>query len=244
MLRFLNKNKSAPPDFSQLGADMHAHWLPGIDDGAPDLETSLALIQGLQSLGYQKLIATPHVMAGMYPNTREGILQKLEEVQTFCLKSDRQLPQLGAAAEYFLDDHFVELVKKEPLLTLPGGYVLIEMALFQEYPGLHAVLFELQMKGYKPVMAHPERYLYYHTLEDFERLREMGCALQVNLLSLSGYYNKSAKTDARLLITHGLVDFLGTDLHHLRHLENLQQSLSGEWVEKAIGQAAGNRRLL
>lgn len=223
---------------------MHAHWLPGIDDGAPDLETSLALIQGLQALGYQKLIATPHVMSGMYPNSRDVILQKLEEVQIFCQKSNHKTPPLAVAAEYFLDDEFVALMHKEPLLTLPGGYVLIEMALFQEYPGLHAVLFELQMKGYKPVMAHPERYLYYRTLEDFQRLRDMGCLLQVNLLSLSGYYNPSAKTDARLLISHGLVEFLGTDLHHQRHLENLQQAIPGDWLEKAIVQAEGNRRLL
>ena len=228
--------KSPPPtlpDFSMLGADLHSHLLPGIDDGAPDLETSLELIQALQHLGFQRIFTTPHVMSDFYPNSRDTILRKRDEVKEALDELGIAL-EFGAAAEYFIDETFAALLKKEPMLTLPGDRVLIEMSFHQPYPDLHRVIFDLQMKGYHPILAHPERYPYYRTADDYENLKTMGCALQVNLLSLTGYYGKPIQSAAKTILGLGLADFLATDLHHARHAENLRQALSHELVVKVL----------
>lgn len=235
MFPFFRKKISTPaPDYSVLHSDLHAHLLPGIDDGAPDLETSLALIRGLLQLGFKELMATPHVMSGFYPNTRDIILAKRDEVLQAIDKEGIVLENFAAAAEYFIDETFAVLLQKEPLLTLPGKRVLVEMSFHSPYPAFHQVVFDLQMKGYTPVLAHPERYPYFKTLEDYQRLREMGCQLQVNLLSLSGYYGRPIQAAAKKLADNQLIDFLATDLHHTRHVENLQQALSSENVVKAL----------
>lgn len=220
-------------DFSILGTDLHSHLLPGIDDGSPDLGTSLALIQTLQTLGFQCIFTTPHVMADMYPNSRNLILRKRDEVQ-------EALQELGnpvvfdAAAEYYLDPNFAGMLKGERLLTLPGERVLIEMSFYQPYRNLHGILFDLQMKGYHPILAHPERYPYFRNIEDYENLKNLGCALQINLLSLTGYYGKPVQAAAKNILKHGLADYLATDLHHERHGTNLQQALSHELVVEVL----------
>src|SRR5690606_5084940 len=135
---------------------------------------------------------------------------------------------------YYIDENFVSLLEKEPLLTLPGQRVLVEMSTRQPYPDLHRILFELQMKGYQQILAHPERYTYYRRLEDYANLKTMGCSLQVNLLSLCGYYGKTVLAAAQTLSANGLIDFLGTDLHHQGQLEQLLLARSNEWVYKTM----------
>lgn len=220
-------------DFAVLGADMHSHLLPGIDDGAPHLDASLELLRGLQKLGYQRIFTSPHVMSVYYPNQRETILRLRDSLAEAMLEVGIELT-LDAAAEYYIDENFVSLLEKEPLLTLPGQRVLVEMSTRQPYPDLHRILFELQMKGYQPILAHPERYAYYRSLEDYENLKTMGCSLQVNLLSLCGYYGKSVLAAAQTLSANGLIDFLGTDLHHQGQLEQLLLARSNEWVYKTL----------
>jgi len=232
-----NLFKTSPPptlpDFSILGTDLHSHLLPGIDDGAPDLETSLALIQELQTLGFQRIFTTPHVMSDIYPNSRNQILRKRDEVQEALDELGIEI-EFDAAAEYYLDPNFAGMLKGERLLTLPGDRVLVEMSFYQPYRDLHRLLFDLQMKGYHPILAHPERYPYYRTAEDYENLKAMGCALQVNLLSLTGYYSKPIQSAAKTILDLGIADFLATDLHHTRHAENLRQALSHELVVKTL----------
>jgi tyrosine-protein phosphatase YwqE len=217
-----------------LHSDLHAHLLPGIDDGAPDLDTSMALIKALVELGFKELIATPHVMSGLYPNTRDTILSKRDEVLQAIDKEGIVLENFDAAAEYFIDETFAALLQKKPLLTLPGNRVLVEMSFHSPYPAFHQMVFDLQMKGYTPVLAHPERYPYFKNVEDYQRLREMGCQLQVNLLSLSGYYGRPIQVAAKKLADNQLIDFLATDMHHARHAENLRQALSSENVVNAL----------
>ncbi len=230
---FKKPSTSSLPDFSALGTDLHSHLLPGIDDGAPDLASSLELILALQQIGFRKLFTTPHVMSGFYPNTRDTILRKKEEVQEALSELGIDI-EFGAAAEYYLDETFADLLKKEPLLTLPGNRVLVEMSFHQPYPDLHRVIFDMQMKGYQPILAHPERYPYFRSVEDYENLSTMGCALQLNLLSLTGYYGKPVQSAAKTILHAELADFLATDLHHVRHAELLQQALSHELVVKAL----------
>lgn len=235
MLKLFSRSKAAPSkiDFSQIKADMHSHLLPGIDDGSPDIQTSLKLIRGLAELGYSKLITSPHIMWDMYKNTRDGILRKLELLQSAVNKESIPV-EIFAAAEYFLDEHVEELLRtNQPLLTVSGNMVLVEFSLAHAPMGLKDILFEMQMKGYQPVIAHPERYIYLANNKEFyEELKEMDCLFQLNILALGGYYGRSVQELANYLIKKGHYDLIGTDLHHQRHLEALSNpSLSNSLIK-------------
>jgi len=228
--------KSTPVlrSLSFLEADLHAHWLPGLDDGAQDLEQSLALLRGLAALGYRRLWATPHVMADLYPNTPAQIKEKLAVVQAAARAEGLDL-ELGAAAEYLMDEAFGEKITTDDLLTLPGKRVLVEMSFISPPPQLDNYIFQLQTKGYKVILAHPERYMFYH--DDYGRYRQFvdrGCALQLNLLSLTGYYGKGIRDVAHKLLKEGLVSYLGTDIHHMRHMQQLDKLLQERAVNKLL----------
>lgn len=222
MLKLFSKPKATTNIYADLKADMHSHLLPGIDDGATDIENSLDLIRGLKELGFNKLITTPHVMWDMYKNTRETILSKEEELQKAVSVAGLGV-EIKAAAEYFLDDHVSSLIKnKEPLLTLSGNLVLVEFSLANPPLDLREQLFDLQMAGYQPVIAHPERYLYMHGRKDFyHELRDAGYFFQVNLLSFGNYYGRSVTDTANYLAKHGFYDYAGTDLHNSKYLDGL-----------------------
>ena len=225
MFTLFSKSKpaSGKVDLSGLKVDMHSHLLPGIDDGSPDMETSLSLIKGMMELGYSKLITTPHILWDMYKNTSEIILQKLELVRE-AVKKEGLNVEINAAAEYFLDDHVGEMVKnKIPLLTVNGNMVLVEFSMAYPSHGLKDILFDMQMQNYQPVIAHPERYIYLDQNKEFyEELKDIGCLFQLNLLSLGGYYGKSSQELALYLMRKGHYNLIGTDLHGFRHLEALQ----------------------
>jgi protein-tyrosine phosphatase len=210
-------------DYGVLRADVHSHLLPGIDDGAQDIQTSLQLIEGMRALGYRKLITTPHVMWDMYQNTRDNILGKLDQVRSK-LKEQGVDVELDAAAEYFIDDHLGDLLRrKEPLLTFGNKLVLTEFSMASQSFELKEILFEMQMQGYQPVIAHPERYTYLQQNKDFyDELKDTGCLFQLNILSLSGYYGETVMELGRYLVKKQYYDFVGTDLHHFRHLEALK----------------------
>ncbi|MES1222474.1 MAG: CpsB/CapC family capsule biosynthesis tyrosine phosphatase [Bacteroidota bacterium] len=214
------KSSNAATDLSMLKTDMHSHLIPGIDDGSPDMETSLQLVRGMMELGYTKLITTPHIMWDMYKNDRATILEKLELLRA-AVKEAGLAVEINAAAEYFLDDHVAGLIKnKEPLLTISGNMVLVEFSMAHASMSLKDILFDLQMHGYQPVLAHPERYIYLeHSKEFYEDLKDIGCMFQLNLLSLGNYYGKSVNELAHYLIKKNWYDLVGADLHHFRHLD-------------------------
>jgi len=201
---------------------MHSHILPGIDDGARDLENSLTLIRGLAGLGYQKLIATPHIMWDMYRNTPTIINEQLELIRKAVKKEGINI-ELHAAAEYFLDEHVEEQLRnKKPLLTISGNKVLAEFSMAFPSLNIKDLLFEMQMQGYQPIIAHPERYVYLQRDKTFyDELRETGCLFQLNLLSLTGYYGRTVHELAQYLLKQGYYDLVGTDLHHQGHLDRL-----------------------
>lgn len=227
--KLFGKEKINNPDFSWLNADMHSHLLPAIDDGSTDIETSLELIKGFVDMGYKKIITTPHVLWGLYPNTTEIILKKTEEVRN-ALQGNGIHIEFRAAAEYFIDDHFAEeLKKKHALLTLTGNMVLVEFSMLTPPLDLNEVLFEMQMQNYQPVLAHPERYTYLtRKKEVFDELKSAGCLFQLNLLSLSGYYGESVQSLAEMLLRKNYYDFAGTDLHHEKHLSALKRISSSQ----------------
>lgn len=208
-----------------LRCDVHSHLIPGIDDGAPDMETSLELIRGLMALGYKKIITTPHINEYGFPNTpsiiREGHATVVAELQ------DRKIDvEFQAAAEYLIDDGFMRMLENnERLLTLKDNLVLVELPFVAPAINLKDMLFQLQLKGYQPVLAHPERYLYFGADKKwYDELRNEGCLFQLNLLSFRGHYGTPARQLADYLIRKDYVDLLGTDLHRAQHLERLRSS--------------------
>ena len=247
MFSIFKKKKSGGEkiDYSLIGADMHSHLLPGIDDGAEDLETSVELIRGLQDLGYRKLITTPHIIWDLYKNTPTIINEKLDLVRK-ALKDKGIDVELTAAAEYFLDEHVEELLKKkEPLLTVSGNKVLIEFSMI--FPSMNAkdVLFDMLMSGYQPIIAHAERYQYLQQNKEFyDELKDMGCLLQLNILSLYGHYGRTVRELAEYLLAKGFYDLVGTDLHHSRHLEELKHAEMTPALKKAFDSGQISNTLL
>jgi tyrosine-protein phosphatase YwqE len=222
---FFGKKKVTPSvDLSWLRADMHSHLIPGIDDGSPDMATSLELIRGLKNLGYKKLITTPHILWEVYPNTTDTIKTGLANLQK-AIESEGIEIELHAAAEYFIDEHFEDQLKnKVPLLPISGNMVLVEFSMITAPMDLQQVLFEMQIQNYLPVIAHPERYIYLAQRKHFyDELKETGCLFQLNLLALTGYYGKPVQELADYLLKNNFYSFAGTDLHGARHLAALQK---------------------
>lgn len=217
---FFNKPKTRLADLIPDGyVDIHSHLLPGIDDGAKDEEDSLFLINALKGYGFSQFITTPHVLTGVWNNTKSGILSKEASTKELLEKAAVQNP-FKAAAEYLIDDTFQRLIQAEELLTIKDNYVLVEMSYLNAPMQLYDVIFEIQIAGYKPVLAHPERYMFYHfKFAEYEKLKRAGCLFQINLLSVTGYYGKPVLDAAKKLLDNNMIDFTGSDAHHVRHVE-------------------------
>jgi tyrosine-protein phosphatase YwqE len=237
-MNFFRSKKITPlyRGFSWLAQDIHSHILPGIDDGSPDIETSLQLLQSLSDAGINKFICTPHVIGDMYRNTPQTINDALEKLKK-ALHQNGMSMEINAAAEYMMDDHFLELLRnKQPLMKLAKNYILTELSYSTAPEKLEKISFEININNYQPLMAHPERYPYYHNNYDaYYRMKELGFLLQVNLLSLTGYYGKNVAKAAKFILENKLADFVGTDLHHFNHLNVLTDTKSIEIFEKYLG---------
>ncbi len=207
---------------------MHSHLVPAVDDGSDSVETSLALIEGLLGLGYKKIITTPHIRPDYFPNTKEILLAGFKKLKE-AIKAAGLDVEIECAAEYFVDYDFQATLEKEELMTFNGKHLLMEISTFSPPPNLYDSIFKLRIKGYQPIIAHPERYVYYG-VEEFQKLKDFGCLLQMNILSLMGHYGKPVKELAGKLVKADLIDLLGTDMHHLRHIENLQKAARSDAV--------------
>jgi tyrosine-protein phosphatase YwqE len=227
MFSIFRKKRSGSVDLSVLATDMHSHLLPGIDDGSPDDATSLILIKGLQQLGFRQFITTPHIMWDVHRNDATIIGNAHSQLQS-ALQQEQLTVPIRAAAEYYLDDHFDQLLERDiPLLTIKDKMVLVEFSFVTMPMNVKEKLFEMQIKGYNPILAHPERYSYLLPQKQwYDELKQAGCYFQVNLLSFTGYYGKAAQELAVYLAKKKYIDFVGTDLHHERHLAALQSSPS------------------
>lgn len=225
MFNFFKKNKSnttAVTGFPFI-TDIHSHILPGIDDGSPDIETSLLLVKGIYDLGIRKTVATPHVIGDMYRNTPDTINEALQKLKSACATAEIDI-EITAAAEYMLDDYFMKMLhEKSSFLTIHKNIILTEQSYASPTSNLNEISFELITGGYRPIMAHPERYFFYHDdYENYSHLKDLGFLLQVNLLSLTGYYGKPVAKAAKYLFDNDMADFVGTDMHHVKHLSFLQ----------------------
>lgn len=199
--------------------DIHSHLIPGIDDGSKKAEDSLNMMKSLQKIGFSQFISTPHIFQSVWNNTPEIIQREEENLKLFLKVNQNPIP-LKAAAEYMLDASLTYRLETEKLLTLKDNMVLIEMSYLNPPIQLFDLVYEIQIAGYTPILAHPERYLFYHDhIHQYEKLKNAGCFFQLNLLSTVGYYGLGVAKTADLLLKKGLIDFVGSDVHHMNHIE-------------------------
>jgi len=224
MLHFF-KNKKTPITklFPSGFVDIHSHLLPAVDDGSKSFEESLGLLKRMHSYGIKKIILTPHIMEGVWDNSALKLKNQYNELNDYLKKINFTAVTLHLAAEYMLDANFNTLLKTKKLLTIKDNYLLVEMSYINVPINLYETIFAIQMAGYKPILAHPERYAFFHqNYQEYLKLKEVGCLFQLNLLSLSNYYGKDVTTIAKKLLKDNLIDFTGSDTHHDRHLNYLE----------------------
>ena len=209
-----------------LKVDIHSHLIPNIDDGSKSLEESLFLLEGMQNLGYEKIITTPHIMFDSYKNTPNIIKSGLRVLQK-ASKSRGLTIQIEASAEYYLDEGFENIIKNKELLPIANQYILLETSYMSKPMQLEETIFSITSLGYTPILAHPERYRYIKDFSvEYARLKELGVLFQVDLNSLVGYYGKGAKEKSEFLSTNGMIDFLGSDIHNEKQLKLLSKVFS------------------
>lgn len=226
MFTFFQRNNYLRDSIPSGYVDIHSHLLPGIDDGAQTIDHTKSLIVGLREIGFSMFITTPHIMNNVYENTYSSI-RDVHHITLQELKDKDVEVKLKAAAEYMLDDNFINLLHGGPMLTIDGKHILVEMSYLSAPLQLFEILFDIQVAGYIPVLAHPERYSFYHSnLAHYQKLKNVGCKFQINLLSLVGYYGAEVTAAAEKLLQNGLIDFAGSDVHHQKHLNSFSKKIS------------------
>jgi len=187
--------------------DIHSHILPGIDDGAKDVEDSLKLISKMKKIGISKIIGTPHIYPGVYNNSFETISKAFDKI-------DNTELDISFAAEYFICEEMIKEIEKKSLLTIKNKYVLVETNFMSLPKNFFDIIFKLRTNGYQPIIAHPERYTYL-SLEQFFKLKKIGCQFQLNLFTTTGFYGLRVLDLANKLINKKLINFVGSDIHNL-----------------------------
>jgi len=230
-------------DLSSIGTDIHSHLIPGIDDGVKDMEESLRMIRGFAELGYRRLVTTPHIMNDYFRNTPEIILDGLAKVRAAVAAAKINMT-IDAAAEYYVDEDFLTKMIEGKLLTIGSKYVLIEISYVNPPENLKNVVFEMTIRGFAPILAHPERYpFWYEKFDEFHSLKDAGVKFQLNINSLVGYYGMAAKKVAERMIDENMIEFVGSDLHGDRHLEALRKVIHEKKLRKLLANGVLNSTL-
>ena len=231
---FGRRKLKSPVDLSVLEVDIHSHILPGIDDGAEDISVSIEMVRQLTGLGYRKLITTPHIMSDTYKNTPQTIL-KAKDALIVELKKSGLNTEIVVGAEYMLDEGLMEHIERHEVLTLSKNYVLLELPYFTEPPNIYEVIFQLSLKGYTVVLAHPERYVYwYDDFSKYSKLKDRDVLFQINLLTFANAYAYHTRKIAENLVNNGMVNFLGTDIHSDKQFQLLEKALYDPVVARLV----------
>lgn len=220
---FFKPKELQPLPFS---TDMHSHVLPGLDDGSPDIETTLRLLERMSDLGYRRIFASPHSTQDVFENTPQIIAEPFAATKQAV--AELGLPiELHHHMEYRLDEFFMQQLEADNIVTLPDKYILVENSFAIEPWGMDSIVASLLNSGLKPILAHPERYSYYaqRNRKKYDQLRSMGLYFQVNLLSLSGYYGKLERETALYLLKNHMVQFVGSDIHREGHIASISHYL-------------------
>ena len=230
MFSFFSKKTKAIS--TPLTTDIHSHLLAGLDDGVKTQEDAEAILSVFADAGFRKVITTPHVMSDYYKNTPQTIGDGLTALKQFM--AERMDIQLEAAAEYYLDENLMSKADSPGLLTFgKNRYLLFETNFISEPFLLKEFIFKATSSGYRPVLAHPERYQYM-TLAKAEDLRDRGVLFQINSLSLTGYYAAGVQKLAMNLIDRGWVELLGSDCHSPAQAQLLPQAWKSKYYQKAL----------
>lgn len=235
---FRNKKEDIPTEKLpiDLFLDLPSHLIPGIDDGVKTIEESMSILRQFEAIGYKKIITTPHIMQGVYENNPQIILQGKELVLK-AIKAENLNLQFHAAAEYFLDARFLDLLEDGNLLTLDSNnHILVELSYMFKQNNYEHILLNISQTKYKPILAHPERYLYLFDkdLRTFRKIKELGVLFQLNMFSLLGTYGEKTRQIAENLIHAGLYDFVGTDIHKPKHFEYVKTALDNKLLQKLL----------
>lgn len=191
--------------------DWHSHILPGVDDGIKSLEESLEVLRAYENLGVKRIWLTPHIMED-YPNTTSDLKRVFEELKN---RWNGRV-ELKLASENMLDSLFEQRLEEGDLLPIGDSstHLLVETSYFNPPFGMKELLEKIKRKGYFPLLAHPERYRYMDE-KDYRSFKETGIKFQINYTSLLGAYGETARKKAEWLLSHGMVDVVGSDLHRL-----------------------------
>ncbi len=202
--------------------DIHSHILPAVDDGAKNIEESLELISKMKELGFYKIVGTPHTYQGLYNNTNFSI----EKSYNLIKENLKEKIKVDYASEYMIDDSLIKKSQEKSLLTIKKNYVRVEMSFISEPINLFEILFEIMINGYIPIIAHPERYRFLHRhKKKYEKLKNVGCKFQLNLLSVTDYYGKDVRKFSDFLLKNNFIDFVGSDIHNLTHLREFENKV-------------------
>lgn len=243
---FLSSIFGSKPTEDYVQVDMHSHILPGLDDGSQNIYDSIDMIKHLSEKGKKKLIMTPHIMHQVYNNNADNINIALQNLKLEVTNQGIQM-ELEAAAEYYLDEEFIaKLEREEPLLCFGiRKFVLFETSYMNSSPLYNTAVFLMRAQGYTPVLAHPERYVYaQHDFSVYENLLERGVLFQINTNSLTGYYSIPAQKMAEKFIDKGMVHFIGTDCHRMKHLINIDKAPKLKYFKKLMDLPLLNNDLL
>ena len=217
MFGFRKKQTWEQSGFFRGFTDWHCHILPGVDDGVQTMDEALEILAEYERLGVREVWLTPHVMEDI-PNSTDGLRERFAELQA----AYKGKVELNLASENMLDRLFEERLQKDDLLPWgkDGKHLLVETSYFNPPMGLNNILLRIKAKGYYPVLAHPERYLYMD-MAAYQRLKSLDVKFQLNLFSLTGLYGKDAQKKANDLLKAGMYDYTGTDLHRREVLQSL-----------------------
>ncbi|MBQ7985538.1 MAG: hypothetical protein IJ250_07905 [Bacteroidales bacterium] len=230
---FFKKKKAV--DLQYIKTDIHSHMLPGIDDGASSMAESVHLIKQMRDLGYKKMIITPHVRFGSFDNDTAEFESRLREV-VYALQESGIEMELEVGAEQTIDEGFKEHFRNGELKHFGRNkYLLIEFPFNMLPMNIKDTVFDLQSAGYSLILAHPERYLYLREQKDMiDYLHDSNVLFQLNILSLTGFYDKATRNFARWLIKKDYIDLVGTDLHHQKHLDGVKKALTDKYLHKLV----------
>lgn len=243
---FFNRQKYSFKDIG-LKCDVHTHILPGVDDGAADTATSVAILSAMYGAGVRKFFLTPHVSSGMYQNGPDSLRLAFDRLLPALPAELRNNITLRLASEYMIDEDFLDIEEK---LTFSDNRILVEMSYIQRSMNLFEVIFQLQEDGYTPVLAHPERYVFYYgrktpsALDELEKLKDMGCLFQLNVMSLTGAYGTGSLNNLKYFLDRDWYSYIATDIHSpLQFAAFSDFKVNASQFEKVRALAAANEEL-
>lgn len=209
--------------------DFHSHILPGLDDGATDIEDAVAMVSAMKDWGFERITCTPHI-TNKFRNTPETIKRAFEELQEALYVRNIEVDMRMSAEYRLVPETWPEVLEKNWLMPIEDRFILMELPIFnpediKDIKPLEEFRKVISM-GLTPLLPHPERYFYLSEKELMEFL-EAGVRIQSNYGSLAGLYGEKAENNVRHLVDQGLVSYYGTDMHNLHYVKAI-----GQWFAK------------